>query len=119
MDELEKQLKSLLDSPGELQRLAQMAQGLLSGESPADDPPASLREAPPFTKGGQGGAELMKKLAGLLAGGGAGGKKALVEALGPYLGETRRKKLARAASLAHAARLAGALLAQSGGEGLL
>ena len=61
----------------------------------------------------------MKKLAGLLAGGGAGGKKALVEALGPYLGETRRKKLARAASLAHAARLAGALLAQSGGEGLL
>ena len=121
MEELEKQLKSILDSPGELSRLAEMAQGILGGGaggaagSPAGNEARADEGIGPYGHGGDGGAELIKKLAGLLGSGGGGrDKTALVDALAPYIGETRQKKLRRAASLARAARLAGTLLAESG-----
>ena len=170
MDELEKQLKSILDSPGELQRLAQMAQGLLGG---GDDPGTASRGGrprPPADSGREkrvdqgidpygdtvtprgetqrsgfaakttsdGASELSRRgaspgaeasryevreedaaglaaLKNLFSAGNAGGKRALVDALAPYLGEKRRGKLYRAASLASAARLAEKLLGEQGG----
>ena len=117
MDELEKQLKSILDSPGELQRLAEMAQGILGGG--VGDGSATPHQSPAATASPQGeakaGAALMEKLAGLLGSGGGGrDKTALIDALAPYVGEKRQKKLRRAASLARAARLAGTLLAENG-----
>ena len=89
MDELEQQLKSILENPGELQRLASMAQGLLGGDAGGGG------DAPPSAASAKG----------------AG---ALIDALAPYLGEKRRSKLRRAASLARAAHLAEKLLAEQG-----
>ena len=90
MDELEQQLKNILENPGELQRLASMAQGLLGGDT------------------GGGGGEAPPSAAP------AKGAGALIDALAPYLGEKRRSKLRRAASLARAAHLAEKLLAEQG-----
>lgn len=124
MDELEKQLKSILDSPGELQRLASMAQSLLGGGAQEN----GLQSGEAADPGGQGekpdGAggippQLAALAQGLLGGNAPGGKSpggkgALIDALAPYLGEKRRNKLKRAASMASAARLAEKLLAQGG-----
>jgi len=137
VDELEKQLKSILDSPGELQRLAQMAQGLLGGGTvtPRGETQRSGFAAKTTSdgaselsrRGASPGAEASRyevreeDAAGLAAvknlfsAGNAGGKRALVDALAPYLGEKRRGRLYRAASLASAARLAEKLLGEQGG----
>ena len=106
MEELTAQLRGLLDSPGELQRLAQTAQALLGGEGAAEDKGTTDAGA---------GAVLPAPGSLLPAGNGPGGKAALIEALAPYLSEARRSRLRRAASLARAARLAETLLAQQNG----
>ena len=60
--------------------------------------------------------ERISRLAAELMGDG-GGKAALVAALAPYLHDGRREKLAKAARLAQAAHLAGAMLREEGKGG--
>lgn len=118
MSELEERISSILNSPEEMSRLAQMAQSLLGGDAPADD--KSGGEA---TSGMNSG--LMRSLAGLFGGDAPSlpqgetksDKLALIEAMSPFLGEKRRKKMSRALQIAKAARFAGVFLAENGGEG--
>ncbi len=114
MSELEDRINSILSSPEEMSRLMQTAQSLLGGETPEGE-----------KGGGFPGLEpgVMGKLAGLFGGGalqqqGAKSDKlALLEAISPFLGEKRRKKMSRALQIAKAARLAGVFFAENGGEG--
>ena len=113
MDALEQQLKSILDSPEEMRRITQMAQSLFGGG--ADKPETPAPEAPEAPEPEKTGLPDLSALLGRLGGGGLGrDKTALLDALAPYLGEKRRQKLRKAASLSRAARLAQTLLAQGG-----
>ena len=110
MDALEQQLKSILDSPEEMRRITQMAQSLFGGDGDKPETPAPEAPEPEKT-----GLPDLSALLGKLGGGGLGrDKTALLDALAPYLGEKRRQKLRKAASLSRAARLAQTLLAQGG-----
>lgn len=105
MSELEEKLNAVLNDPAELERISRLAAELMgSGGAPETE----------ATGGGLG-----EKLGGLLGslGGKGGGKAALVAALAPYLHDGRREKLAKAARLAQAAHLAGAMLREEGKGG--
>lgn len=105
MSELEEKLNAVLNDPAELERISRLAAELM-GDGGAPETEA--------TGGGLG-----EKLGGLLGslGGKGGGKAALVAALAPYLHDGRREKLAKAARLAQAAHLAGAMLREEGKGG--
>lgn len=105
MSELEEKLNAVLNDPAELERISRLAAELM-GDGGA-----------PETEAAGGG--LGEKLGGLLGslGGKGGGKAALVAALAPYLHDGRREKLAKAARLAQAAHLAGAMLREEGKGG--
>ena len=117
MSELEDRINSILSSPEEMSRLAQMAQSLLGGEAPPDEGSGQNAALPGLNPG------MLSKLAGLFGGGqpsapAAGSDKlALIEAMSPFLGEKRRRKMSRALQIAKAARLAGVFFAENGGEG--
>ena len=106
MSELEDRLQAVLSDPGEMERLSKMAQRILGGaeteeaaESAAEPPPAGL------------GAALGQALGALRV----GGKPPLLQAVGPYLDEERRRRLERALRLAFTARMAGTALEKMGG----
>lgn len=111
MSELEERLNSILNSPEEMSRIAQMAQSLMGAAPPA----AAEPEAPAADAG------LPDKLRALFSGGAQSAGKndslALIEAMEPFLGEKRRRKMSRALQIARAAKLAGKLFAEDGGEG--
>ena len=101
MSEFEDKLHAILSDPAELERIGRLAAELMGGgpagegDAPAGDPTGPLR-----------------RLSGLLGGAGDGDKRALLEALGPYLRPERRARLGRALRLAGMLRLAGAALAE-------
>ncbi|MBR3474176.1 MAG: hypothetical protein IKH34_03810 [Oscillospiraceae bacterium] len=102
MSELEDRLNSILSDPEQMARIQGLAQSLM-GEGGAA--PAS-----PSGAAGEADSALLGKLGALLGQqGGDAEKRALLEAMKPYLSEKRRSKLDRAmrlARLARAARLA-------------
>lgn len=111
MSELEDRISSILNSPEEMSRITQMAQSLMGGASPV---------SPPLSGGGTDG--LAEKLRGMFSGGqSAPGAKndslALLEAMTPFLGEKRCRKMSRALQITRAARLAGTLLTENGEAG--
>ncbi len=110
MSELEEKLNAVLNDPAELERVSRLAAELMgSGGAP---------EAEAADGGLSGLGEKLGGLLGSLGGkGGGGGKAALVAALAPYLHDGRREKLAKAARLAQAAHLAGAMLREEGKGG--
>lgn len=116
MSELEERINSILASPEEMGRLMQMAQSILGG-APQEEPQPKAEETFPGLNAG-----MMGKLAGLLGGAQApvsdkSDKLALIEAMQPFFGEKRRKKMSRALQIAKAARIAGVLFAENGGDG--
>ena len=108
MGELEERIGSILNSPEEMRRITELAQSLMGGAAP-EVPAGSVSP----------GNELSDRLREML-GAGHGGKNdklALLEAMKPFLGEKRRRKMTRAIQITRAARLAGRLLGDEGGEG--
>ena len=113
MSELEDRLNSILNDPEQMAQISSLAQSLMGGaggQSPSS--PEGLA-AMAETLSGNGNAPnsaLLRKLSGLLGQSGADDeKRALLEAMKPYLSEKRRGKLDRAMKLtrmAHLARLA-------------
>lgn len=105
MDELQKGLEGVLSDPEAMSRITRMARQLMgNAQGQESGPPAA-------------GSAVPADLSGLLKAAGPG-RSPLAEALGPYLGERRRAKLARAMGMAAAARLAGGALKGAGGHGL-
>ncbi len=98
MSELEDRLNSILNDPEQMARISSLAQSLMGGEA---KPGSSQTEAPAAD------AALPGKLAALLGQqSGDPDKRALLEAMKPYLSEKRRGKLDRAMKLTRMAKLA-------------
>ena len=117
MSELEERIGSILNSPEEMGRIMQMAQSILGGAPQEETQPKAEESLPGLNAG------MMGKLAGLMGGGaqpqqgGKNDKLALIEAMQPFFGEKRRKKMSRALQIARAAKLAGVLFTENGGGG--
>lgn len=107
MDELEGQIRQVLNDPAQMAQIMGMAQSLLGGsDAPADRP------APPA-----GGILDALGLAPERKPGGAGDPQALLRALQPYLSERRRGKLEKALRITRMAHLAKGALGSLGGAG--
>ena len=96
MDELEQTLQRVLSNPEEMEKISRMAAQL-------------------FNSGGAGGGQEAEEARRESES--APDKTALLNAIAPYLREDRRKKLQKAMRLARAARVAGVVLNEFGGEG--
>jgi hypothetical protein len=108
MSELEDRLNSILGDPEQMARISSLAQSLMGGGAGEDAPPAEELSGLAETLGGTGGENaLLGKLGSLLGqSGGDADKRALLEAMKPYLSEKRRGKLDRAMKLTRMAKLA-------------
>ena len=89
MSDFEERLNSILNDPNQMDRIAAMAKSLMGGEEPKLSVPADLPDM----------GKLMASF-GVSGGGGADNKRALLEAMKPYLAPHRREKLDRAMKLA-------------------
>jgi hypothetical protein len=105
MSELEDRLNSILNDPEQMARISSLAQSLMGGGEGGPAP-----EGPPERAALLGGKDgenpLPGKLSSLLGRSGDADKRALLEAMKPYLSEKRRGKLDRAMKLTRMARLA-------------
>ena len=102
MSELEDRIGAVLSDPEQMGRLTRMAQQLMGGGAPEPSPEG---QGPGKEKGPQ--RRSFK---------GSGRGKPLLEALGPYLDEERRRRLERALRLASTARIAASVLGKTGGD---
>ena len=99
MDELEQTLQRVLSDPQEMEKISRIAAQLFNSGNSSGSSDGGGRE------------EIEAKEES------APDKTALLNVLAPYLREDRRKKLQKAMRLARAARVAGVVLNEFGGEG--
>lgn len=110
MDDLEGQIRQVLNDPAQMAQIMGLAQSLLGGgggEKPQEAPPA-----PP-----DGG--LLGKLGAMMgkpAASGGGSQQALLQAMRPYLSEKRQRKVDRALQITRMAHLAKAAMQGLGGS---
>ena len=108
MDELEGQIRQVLNDPAQMAQIMGLAQSLMGGDSDSAAPP------PPADGG------LMGKLGALMgkpaASGGGGSQQALLQAIRPYLSEKRQRKVDRALQITRMAHLAKAAMQGLGGS---
>lgn len=108
MSQLEDRLEALLSNPEDMGKIAQMASRLMGQIAPPSAGPAPEPD-------GQG--ELLGVVGRIVSGlKDSGGKRQLLAGMAPYLAPSRRRRLEKALRLASAARLAGAALAEMGGD---
>lgn len=108
MSSLEEQLSSILSDPGQMAQLQSLAQSLMGSSSSAEEPAQEALSGDLLQAllGGDGGGLSARLLSLLRQETGPDDKRALVQALEPYLSEKRRGKLERALRLAKMAKLA-------------
>ena len=104
MDDLERQLNSILSDPKQMEQIAGLARSLMG-----DGTQSSTPELGPDTA-------LLGRIASLMQSGGEGREQALLKAMAPYLSEKRRGKLNNALRLAKLARIARLAMEQGGGD---
>ena len=106
MSDFEEQLNSILNDPAQMNRIAAMAQSLMGGEK---------RESPPKKESDFSMPDPGRLMAGL-EGGKSDDKRALLEAMKPYLSPHRREKLDRAMKLAKMIGMAETAFGMFGGD---
>ncbi len=107
MSELEDRLNSILGDPEQMARISSLAQSLMGGGGEESAAPPEEFSGLAEALGSKGGENaLLGKLGSLLGQSGDADKRALLEAMKPYLSEKRRGKLDRAMKLTRMARLA-------------
>ena len=104
MDDLERQLNSILSDPKQMEQIAGLARSLMGDGTQGTTP-----EPGPDTA-------LLGRIASLMQSGGEGREQALLKAMAPYLSEKRRGKLDNALRLAKLARIARLAMEQGGGD---
>ena len=104
MDDLERQLNSILSDPKQMEQIAGLARSIMG-----DGAQSSPLEPGPDTA-------LLGRIASLMQSGGEGREQALLKAMAPYLSEKRRGKLDNALRLAKLARIARLAMEQGGGD---
>lgn len=106
MSDFEEQLNSILNDPAQMNRIAAMAQSLMGGANEEPTPPKESDFSMP---------DLGRLMAGL-GGGKSDEKRALLEAMKPYLSPHRREKLDRAMKLAKMIGMAETAFGMFGGD---
>ena len=118
-------LQSILSDPGQMEKLTQMAQGLMGqlGQSapagdaqiPQSDPPAaSVLDSLALPSDTRLISALGKAFAG---GGGKSRSTALLVAMRPYMRPEKQEKLDRAMKIAQMVNVAGVVMREYGGDG--
>ena len=105
MEELERQLNSILSDPTQMEQIAGLARSLMGDGAKNDPAPESGPDA-----------ALLGRVASLMRSGGDGREQALLKAMAPYLSEKRRGKLDNALRLAKLARIARLAMETGGGD---
>jgi len=116
MGELEEKISGILNNPQEMEKIMALAQSIMGGTAGSDTTQDTA--AAPTSGGGLnlegllGGLDpdLMKKLAGALAGG--IGSAALLQAMTPHLKEERKNQLKQAITIAQMVRVAKAVFSE-------
>ncbi len=109
MSELEDKINGLLSNPEEMGKLASLASRLMEGGLGGAD-----KQKEPEPDGLD--PSLLAAVTGVMKGMGGMGKKNLANALGPYLGEGRRRRLEKAIRVAQVVKAAGSAFTELGGE---
>ena len=111
MDDLEGQIRQVLNDPAQMAQIMGLAQSLMGGsgsEKPQESPP------PAPSDGG-----LLGKLGALMgkpAAPGGGSQQALLQAMRPFLSEKRQRKIDRALQITRMAHLAKMAMQGLGGS---
>ena len=111
MDDLEGQIRQVLNDPAQMAQIMGLAQSLMGGggeDKPQEAPP------PPAADGG-----LLGKLGAMMgkpAASGGGSQQALLQAMRPYLSEKRQRKIDRALQITRMAHLAKMAMQGLGGS---
>lgn len=106
MSELEEQLNSILNDPGQMAKIAGLAQSLMGGGEVPQTGPAPGRVKDTLPSPGLDPALLGKLGKAMGAMNQGDDKQALLRSLAPYLSQRRREKLERAMKLARLIHLA-------------
>ena len=108
MDDLEGQIRQVLNDPAQMAQIMGMAQSLMGGGGEA-----APQEAPPAPPDGG----LLGKLGSLMGKpSGGGSQQALLQAVRPYLSEKRQRKIDRAIQITRMAHLAKLAMEGLGGS---
>ena len=110
MSDIEDKISSILGNPDELKRITQLASRIMGASESENVPPPESGSA-----GSDSGLdpELISRLGSLMSSG-ESEKTALLNAMAPYMSETRREKLKKAMRFARMAKLAGAMFGEMG-----
>lgn len=116
--ELGDRLNAILSDPAQMEKIAQMAKGLMGQSGAQGEAPASPAAAP-VEAGSQGDARLLSALGKLFSGGQEGSSRstALLVAMRPYMRPEKQEKLDRAMKIARMVHIAGAVMREYGGGG--
>ena len=111
MDDLEGQIRQVLNDPAQMAQIMGLAQSLMGGggeDKPQEAPP------PPAADGG-----LLGKLGAMMgkpSASGGGSQQALLQAMRPFLSEKRQRKIDRALQITRMAHLAKMAMQGLGGS---
>lgn len=111
MSELEDKINSVLNSPEEMSKIMELAKSFMGDESEPSGGGGNEADMPDLG--------MMASIGKLLngSGGGKNDKRALLNAMTPYLSEGRRAKMTKAMQIARIAGIAGTFLSEKGGDG--
>lgn len=102
MEDIGERLNSVLNDPEQMKNIMNMAMSFMGSNSDAVEVEEEIIEAPSLLNG-----SMMAKLGSfMLKDSGSNDKKAMLEAMKPYLSEKRRNKVDRAMKLAKLSTLA-------------
>lgn len=125
MSELEDKINQIMNDPDQLGKLSNMAKQLMDGDSGLGDMLSGMfsggnAEEPGEAKGAPAvDTEMISRLGKLFSAGNSSGsrdKSALVDAMIPYLGDERRRKMEKARQIAKMASIAGIAFREFGGD---
>ena len=122
MSEFEDRINSILNDPAQMDKITNLAKSLMGGESgPAAQPSAVAGDGLAGLLGGAEGLDMaaIGRISRLINAGNAqdSDKRALLEAMKPYLSEKRRDKMDRAMRIARVARIARLAMGEMGVDG--
>ena len=111
MDELESRINSVLGDPEQMAKITQLAQSFMAGTGNGSASPKPDADSLPDT-------DMINRIAHLMSLGGEKerGKKAMLEAISPYLSDKRRGKMEKALRIAKLVRIARLAIEESEGN---
>lgn len=115
MSELEDMINSVLSDPAQMEKISGLAKSLMGGGQ-AEQSPDSL---PLSNNDSDFDPSLLSRISSLMSAGNqpSNDKRALLEAMKPYLSEKRRQKMDKALRIARLARIAGIAMGEMGEKG--